>query len=209
MNNLLIKIYSINNRVIRKFIEKILLKIEGGYSYSDSLRFLYSKYYGLNIGYGSYGGCFHHVNFPRPCNITFGRYCSIGSGLKIFRANHPSNRFTTHPFLYNPIFRYVDKDMLNRPPLVIGNDVWTGSGVTICPAVKTIGDGAIIRAGSVVTHDIPPYTIVAGNPARIIRKRFNDKQIAFLQEQKWWCCDIDTLKSKVSFLDEELKKLAD
>ncbi|WP_279209730.1 CatB-related O-acetyltransferase [Bacteroides nordii] len=209
MNNLLIKLYSINNGYLRRIIEKILLRIEGGYSYSTSLRYLYKKYYGLEIGYGTYGGCFHHINFPQPCHISFGRYCSIGSGLKVFRANHPSNRFTTHPFLYNPIFKYTSKDMLDRPPLKIGNDVWTGSGVIICPAVKSIGDGAIIGAGSVVTHDVLPYTVVAGNPAKIIRKRFNEQQIAFLQDQKWWEYDMESLKAKVDFLDAQLTKMAD
>lgn len=63
MNNLLIKLYSINNGYLRRIIEKILLRIEGGYSYSTSLRYLYKKYYGLEIGYGTYGGCFHHINF--------------------------------------------------------------------------------------------------------------------------------------------------
>lgn len=207
MINLLVKLYGVNNHFIRRVIEKIILRKEGGYAFSKTIRTLYAKYYGLHIGYGSYGGVFSHVNIPRPCQVFVGNYCSIGSGLKVFRANHPADRFTTHPVLYNPAFKYVEKDMLHRPPLHIGNDVWTGSGVTICPGCSKIGDGAIIGAGSVVTHDVSAYCVIAGCPARIIRKRFNDKQIEYLQSSKWWMLDIESLKKQIDELDIKLKKL--
>lgn len=204
INKTLTALYKIPNPYSRKIIEKIIIKREGGYAESETLRKLYAKYYNLHIGYGSYGGCFNHINIPRPSVVYFGNYCSIGSGLKIFRANHPADKFTTHPFLYNPIFKYVNTDQLNRPALFVGNDVWTGSGVTILPGCKNIGDGAIIGAGSVVTHDVPAYSIVAGNPARVIRRRFNDKQIKILQESKWWEMDLTELKTKASALQQQL-----
>lgn len=207
MNNVLVSLYRIPNRLVRRIIEKVILKRENGYAFSKTIRLLYAKYYNLHIGYGSYGGCFNHTNIPRPSEVHFGNYCSIGSGLKIFRANHPSDKFTTHPFLYNPAFKYVEKDQLIRPALHIGNDVWTGSGVTICPGCKSIGDGAIIGAGSIVTHDVPAYTIMVGCPAKPIRKRFNDRQIVFLQNSKWWELDLNTLKDKVSYFEESLRKL--
>lgn len=195
-------LYRINIPLLRKIIEKIIVRKEGGYCFSPSIRRIYSKYYGLSIGYGTYGGCFIHDNFPGPCDITFGRYCSVGSHLKIFRANHPADNFSSHPFMYNPRFGYVKEDKLCRPPITIGNDVWIGSSVIICPRVTVIGDGAIIGAGSVVTHNVEPYSIIAGNPASEIRKRFNDKQIEYLQGSKWWELDIESLKA----VEPELSK---
>jgi len=204
------KLYKINHPVFRKILEKLILKIDGGgYFYSLKIRELYAIYYGLHIGYGSYGGCFVHENFPGPCNITFGRYCSIGSHVCAFRANHPSDKFTTHPFLYNPVLGYVEKDMLERPELNIGNDVWIGSRVIICPGVMNIGDGAIIGAGSVVTHDVEPYTIVAGNPAKVIRKRFNEDQIKYLQDSKWWELSYAELQIKEEEINSRLRELSE
>jgi len=201
-------LYRFSFRFSRRIIEKIILKKEGGQAFSPTIRVLYSKYYGLNIGYGTYGGCFIHDNFPPPCNISFGNYCSIGSNLRVFRANHPTNNFTSHPFLYNPIFGYVNHDLLERPALTIGNDVWIGSSVIILPRVKEIGDGSIIGAGSVVTKDVQPYTIIAGNPARIIRYRFNESQVAFLQKSRWWTKSFDELKKDAPDLEKEIQILA-
>ncbi len=206
---LLIKLYGLNNRLTRKVIEKIVLYCEKGYCVSATLRDIYSRYHGIHIGYGSYGGCFQSVNFPKPCNIIIGNYCSIGSGLKAFRANHPADKFTTHPVLYNPIFGYVPKDLLERPDLVIGHDVWIGSNVTICPGCKKIGNGAIVGAGSIVTHDVAPYTIVAGNPAKLIRPRFTAKQITWLQQKKWWMLDLKTLKRNIDNITSEFNSIKD
>lgn len=108
-NTILMRLYKINNRFLRKAIEHVILRRENGYAFSKTIRLLYSKFYGIEIGYGSYGGCFNHVNIPRPCDITFGNYCSIGSGLKIFRANHPSHNFTTHPFCIIRYFNMLKK----------------------------------------------------------------------------------------------------
>nr|WP_304401557.1 CatB-related O-acetyltransferase [uncultured Alistipes sp.] len=138
--------------------------------------------------------------------MTFGNYCSIASGVRIFRANHPSDRFTTHPLLYNPVMGFVDRDMLVRPPLEIGHDVWIGANAIVLPGVSRIGDGAVIGAGSVVTKDVEPYEIVVGNPARPIRKRFGDAQIAALEKSRWWEMDRRELAGNVEKLDALLKQ---
>lgn len=129
-----------------------------------------------------------------------GKYCSIGPRVSAGFSNHPTNTWvTTYPafylnlrkvvgysfyegesFLYNP-YRYSEKPYLT----VIGNDVWIGADVKILDGV-TIGDGAIIAAGSVVTKDVPPYAIVAGVPAKVLRYRFTPAQIEFLESFKWW-----------------------
>jgi acetyltransferase-like isoleucine patch superfamily enzyme len=135
------------------------------------------------------------------CRI--GRYCSFGEQVQIGRHPHPMHWASTSPFFY---LQY--EDILNQPlpegielkahrdfkrggpPVivkltVIGNDVWIGHGAFILPGVH-IGDGAVIAAMSVVTKDVPPYAVVAGSPAKIIRYRFPEEQIAKLIELKWW-----------------------
>ncbi len=169
----------ISNRILFYITQK-----QGGDMYSKTLRMVYKKKYGIEIGYGSYGGCFKRENIPS--GVKFGNYCSIAPNIRIFRANHPKINFTMHPLLYNPICGYVTEDKLNRPPLTIGHDVWIGEWAIILPSVKHIGNGAIIGAGSVVTKDVEEYSVVAGNPAKHISYRFNSKTINFLEESKWW-----------------------
>jgi len=173
----------INN--IKGYIRKKKIQREGGDAFSKSLRLYFFKQYNIKVGYGTYGGCFNRTN-NLPPGVEFGNYCSIAQNIRIFRANHPSNYFTTHPLFYNPSMGYVDVDRLERPNLKIGHDVWIGEWVVILPNVRTIGNGVIIGAGSIVTKDILPYTIVAGNPAKKIRMRFSPEIIQKLEESKWW-----------------------
>lgn len=190
-------------KYVRRILLYMLCRFDGGWAFSRKVRKVYAQIYGIQIGYGTYGGCFAVENIP--ANVIFGNYCSIASQVRIFRANHPIDRFTTHPILYNPIMGYVKKDMLERPSLEIGHDVWIGANVIILPGVSQIGNGTVIGAGSVVTKDVGAYEIVAGNPARVIRKRFSDKQIAVLEESKWWNLDKYELAAKMEHLDSQLK----
>lgn len=177
-------IYRIVPSFLKNKVLSQIVKMEGGYMYSQFVRDVYKKKYNVEIGYGSYGGCFNRKNFV-GC-VEYGNYCSIAPNIKIFRANHPIDKFTTHPILYNPSAGYVKKDRLKRPILTVGHDVWIGEGATILPNVMSIGNGAVIGAGSVVTKNVPPYTIVVGNPAKIIKKRFSTEVIERLEELKWW-----------------------
>ena len=161
-----------------------LLKRRDGGAKSELLREIYSRDFGIKIGYGSYGGCFDYKNIPS--GVSFGNYCSIADGVKIFRANHPLTFFTSHPLFYNPIMGYVNSDRLTRLPLSIGHDVWIGANAIILPTCHKIGNGAVIGAASIVTKDVPPYSIVAGNPAKQIKFRFNTNQIKYLENIKWW-----------------------
>lgn len=184
MQQFLLNLYFLLPRIIRGIITRIILKNEGGYMYSPSIRAIYKREYNIEIGYGTYGGCFNPSNIPS--NVVFGNYCSISSNIRIFRANHPKDHFTTHPLLYNPVAGYVEADKLDRPNLNIGNDVWIGEWAIILPNVKIIGNGAIIGAGSIVTKDVKPYTIVVGNPAKEIGKRFSDDIIEKIETSGWW-----------------------
>jgi acetyltransferase-like isoleucine patch superfamily enzyme len=203
------RIYCILFKLLHKTILwRVLLNritaLEKGWAFSPTIRIIFQQFYGIKVGYGSYGGCFEPANIPP--GTEFGNYCSIASGVKIFRANHPAEQFTTHPLLYNPVMGLVDHDMLNRPPLEIGHDVWIGSNAIICPRVRKIGNGAIIGAGSVVTKDVPPYTIIAGNPAKIIRKRFSDDIMLKLEMSKWWELSVNCLTVKVPELEKMVRR---
>jgi len=186
--------------IINHKILNIKVKREGGQTYSSSLRKYFAQRYNIEVGYGTYG-CFVPGNIER--GTMFGNYCSVGQGVKIFRANHPISYFTTHPLFYNPSMGYVKKYLLEKPSLKVGHDVWIGSNAIILPSCQKIGNGSIIGAGSIVTKDVPPYAIVAGNPAKVIKMRFPEEIIQRLEATQWWLWDKDELiKNK-----EELERI--
>lgn len=146
---------------------------------------------GVEIGTCSYFGdrCFV------GSRTTVGAYCSVARDVEIGPSNHPTDFVSTHPFQYSGR-KFADypgyarmvrthRNDLNREGCVIGNDVWIGAKVVIRRGVK-IGTGAIIGAGAVVVKDVPPYAIVGGVPAKIIRYRFDEATIARLLESRWW-----------------------
>ena len=185
---------------LHRIITKLITVIEGGQPFSKYLRKYYLKNYNINIGYGSYGGCFDTSKIP--AGTKFGNYCSVAEGVTIFRANHPLTKFTTHPIFYNPIFGYVTSDKLQRPKITIGHDVWLGYNSIILPTVKNIGNGAVVGAGSVVSKDIEPYSIVAGNPAKHIRFRFNPETISELEKSKWFDFEKKELIMNENYLND-------
>lgn len=139
--------------------------------------------------------------------LIIGKFCTISTGVTFIMngANHQLNGYSTYPF---GIFRNGwEKSSPSKKELrasskgniVIGNDVWMGREAVILPGVK-IGDGAIIGAQSVVTHDVPPYSVVAGNPARFIRRRFNDEIVYLLLKIRWWEWPIEKITEHLDFL---------
>jgi len=150
---------------------------------------------GASVGHRSQIGKYAFINADSIvyANVTMGRYCAFGRYVEVGLAHHPLNFLSTHhlvisssPFLGDPDFASARKIPWQvHPATTIGNDVWIGAKACIVSGVS-IGDGAVVAAGSVVTKDVPPYMIVGGNPAREIRTRFNEEQIAELLEYKWW-----------------------
>ena len=131
---------------------------------------------------------------PRPRyrtgkeKLKIGRFCSIAQEVIFFMGgNHRLDWVSTYPFNgFREIWpEATEVNNFSRGDIVIGNDVWIGYGASIFSGL-TIGDGAVIGAHAVVTKDVPPYAIVAGNPARILRYRFDEQTIAKLLELKWW-----------------------
>lgn len=147
-----------------------------------------------SLGFASYIG---NDSFIKNCKI--GKYTCIASNTKTICGTHPTKEYVSiHPAFYSnrkqigisyvnenifDEFKYIDKN--NELSVVIGNDVWIGEDVRILEGV-TIGDGAIIAAGSIVNSDVKEYSIVGGIPAKNIKMRFNESEIKFLKELKWW-----------------------
>ena len=136
--------------------------------------------------------------------LIIGKFCMIASDVIFIMngANHLTEAITTYPF---SIFgedwsKAMDgKSYPTKGDTIVGNDVWIGYGDTILPGV-TIGDGSIIGTKSVVTKDVEPYSIVGGNPAKLIRKRFTEEHIKVLLELKWWDWSIEKITANVQLL---------
>lgn len=131
----------------------------------------------------------HHYDFIGD-KLIIGKFCQIGRGVEFIMngANHQMNSVSTYPFyIFNGWKQEAIKkeDLPYKGDTVIGNDVWIGQNVTFLPGVH-VGDGCIIGANAVVGSDIPPYSVVVGNPAKVIRKRFDDEMIELLEKLEWW-----------------------
>lgn len=166
------------------------------------------------IGFGTY-----IASYSKLFKCKIGKYCSISQKVQVVFGNHPTQNYvSTHPVFYSPKppinFSFVNQLKFNEYKFTnknekyfveIGNDVWIGYGALLMSGIH-IGYGAIIAAGSVVTKDVPAYAIVGGVPAKIIKYRFNEEEIKFLTNLKWWDKDIEWIKEKAP-LFENIKKM--
>ena len=145
-------------------------------------------------------------------NLIIGKFCQIAAGVEFVMndANHKMNAVTTFPFYTFEGWEMNIPDpseMTFKGNTVIGNDVWIGQNAVILPGVH-VGDGAIIGANSVVGSDVAPYTIVIGNPAKVLRKRFDDELIGLLLKFKWWDKSIEEINALIPILtSSDLEKV--
>lgn len=165
----------------------------------------YSYYSGYYHGH-SFNDCARYL-LPDPGvdRLIIGSFCSIGSGAAFIMAGNQGHRndwVSTFPFYWMPevaAFAGARNGYEPAGDTEIGNDVWIGSEAVIMPGVK-IGDGAVIGTRALVARDIEPYAVIGGNPAKVIRKRFDDRTIAMLLEMKWWDWPDERLKGAMSLL---------
>lgn len=141
-------------------------------------------------------------------NADIGSFCSIANDVCIGLGSHPVSLFSTSPLFYRTQNTFhvtaIDRDMEfeEYTRITIGNDVWIGARAIVMDGVE-IGDGAIVAANAVVTKNVPPYAIVGGVPARVIKRRFDDDKIARLLELKWWLWSLDEIRSRSSELNDQ------
>lgn len=154
----------------------------------------------------------HHYEFIGD-KLIIGKFCAIGKGVEFIMngANHRMNSASTYPFnIMGGGWERVTpslKDLPIKGDTVVGNDVWIGQNVTVLPGVH-IGDGAIIGANSVVSKDVQPYTVVGGNPIKLIRRRFDDGTTEFLLGLKWWDWSAEKISANLELLcSGDLSKL--
>ena len=147
----------------------------------------------MSFGKYTYGKPILHWEHNHPTKLTVGNFCSIAGNVHIYLGgNHRIDWVTTYPFGHTSLERFNKFNGAGHPStkgdVVIGNDVWIADNVTIMSGV-TIGDGAVIACNSHVFKDVEPYSLVGGNPAKLIKYRFTREQIEKLLEMKWWYWD--------------------
>lgn len=181
-SDLLFRMYGV--RALRSPVLRAILRLEGGQLYSSTLRRILSFYHGVRAGAYSYGSGLVPGAFSR--GVVIGRYVSIAADVRAFVRNHPLERLSLHPFFYNPALDVVPADNIPYGTLAIEADAWLGERAILTPGCTRVGLGAVVGAGAVVTKDVPDFAIVAGNPARLLRHRFDDATCAFIRASRWW-----------------------
>lgn len=169
------------------------VKFSSGTEISLSNRYEGYNKIGKNTAFFGSLGRASYIGADCRLSADIGRYCCIASGVVTAVGKHPTKDFVSvHPAFYSPDLSRCGLSFCDKPCFVesvgrvqIGNDVWIGTGAILLDGVR-IGDGAIVAAGAVVSKDVEPYSIVAGVPARQIRKRFSEEDCEELLKLKWW-----------------------
>lgn len=173
----------------------------GRISYSETVRI---EPHTLQVGTSGHLytiGAFSYIQSTLPTDTQIGRYCSIAKNVTVMGEGHPIDNFSTSPVFYKSSFYPFAADeathaesgfqknewhfSMLRKPITIGNDVWIGTDVVLKDGI-TIGDGAVVAQGALVTRDVPPYTVVGGVPAKVIKLRFEETTVKRLLTSAWW-----------------------
>lgn len=144
-----------------------------------------------------------------PERLVIGRFCQIAHGVRFLAAaNHPMDGFSTYPFSMfdHGLMEHYATMFAEKPDTRIGHDVWLGQDAKVLPGVS-IGNGAVIGTGAVVASDVPAWSLVVGNPGRVLRRRFPDEVIALLDRLAWWDLPLDEIRRLVPVLASGVRDL--
>lgn len=160
----------------------------------------------FRYGVGTYGRLnqIAGTNWEEDCDkLVVGNYCSISVNANLIRSQHDHQAVSTYPFKMDNEYN-ARNSIYPDNTTIIGNDVWIGANTTLMPGIN-IGDGAVIASGAVVNKDVPPYAIVGGVPAKVIKKRFSDEVITELLKIKWWDWETNLIKErKEDFVSKDI-----
>lgn len=159
----------------------------------------------ISMGEGSYGSPLVRGFTGDAGHVAIGRYCSIGPDVEFWLGgNHRTDWVTTYPLriMWNLPGAFEDGQPTSKGPITVGNDVWIGDGAVVMSGV-TIGDGAVIAARAVVTRDVRSYAVVAGNPAREVRRRVTQEQAESLRRIAWWDWPRERITDAVDLLSSD------
>lgn len=190
-SKLVMKLYGRHGERVRRLLRRVVARVEGGEMISETLRQIFSVYHDIEIGKYSHGSCYDF--FAVDPHTKIGRYCSFARGMRIINHNHPLSFKSTSPLFFNPVFGHSGEWLVPFNPIEVGSDVWIGANAVIMPEVSRIGHGAVIGAGAVVNKDVPPFAVVLGNPARVVKFRFSPEKIEELLAEAWWERDVEDL----------------
>ena len=200
--------YKHRNNLIKDYSTLSLSCTLKNCTFEDEVRVSHSaEITNTKIGYLSSIG-----RYSKIVHSEIGKYCAVSWNTTINAVGHPFEHLTVSAFPYAPyVGNFVDIRKQQHQKVIIGNDVWVGTNSVIMPGV-TIGNGAVIGAGAIVTKDVPDYAVVVGVPAEIIKYRFSEDFIKKLLELKWWDLDSKIIKKHVElwgnkFNYESLKRL--
>lgn len=206
---------SLARRLVKRFLLKIHRRLNEYFNLDETVLLKHlERHQGWEIGEYSYGHPSKSpkiVHFGEDCHLKIGNYCSFAEDVWIvFGGYHRTDWVTTYPF--SILFDGAESTVglpTAKGDVVIGNDVWVCTGAMIMAGV-TIGNGAVIAARSVVTKDVPSYTVVAGNPAKPVKKRFSDDIIEGLERIQWWTWPVEKIRGEFpSLLSSDIQAFVD
>lgn len=184
------------------YMRRMLCRDQHG-KFKEGYRYISDKLFGFTVGKYSTG--YEQFWHQTPLIESIGAFCNISADNVTIAGNHPISMVSTNTFTYSKKIGFVDQDksishIANVRKINIGHDVWIGANVILLPGV-TIGHGAIIAAGAVVSKDVAPYAIVGGIPAKLIKYRFKDPIIDGLIKSEWWHWNDEKIKRHIPYMD--------